>query len=131
MDDILVFARTVQDCRTKYLDDIAEEDFPALKRVTERCNGYDPMVFHELISSTSSPRAKAYRFDVVYSMLASISVPTYHPGPNSNGVRETNGMILSLLDPSREQRQDVIAHLRKIGFFNKEIVRKIIEFSKK
>jgi hypothetical protein len=46
-------------------------------------------------------------------------------------VRETNGMVLSLLDPSRKQRQDVIAHLRKIWVYEKEIVRKIIEFSEK
>jgi hypothetical protein len=131
MDDILVFARVVQDCLTKYLGDIAEEDLPSLKRIAERCHEPDGRVFYEIMSSTSSPLAKGYQFDVVYFMLAAISTPTYNPAPGSDGVSEINGMVLSLLDPSRKQRQDVIAHLRKIGFFEREIVRKIIEFSEK
>jgi len=63
-------------------------------------------------------------------MLAVISAPTYRPS-RGDGVRETNGIVLSLLDPSRKQRQDVIAHLRKIGYFEKEIIKKIIKFSEK
>jgi hypothetical protein len=131
MDDVLVFARVTEDCRTKYLEDIAEEDLPSLKRIAERCNRYDGRLFYEIMSSTSSPLAKAYRFEVIYSMLATISVPTFRLAADSDRIRETNGMILSLLDPSRKQRQDVIAHLRKIGFLEKDRVKKIIEFSEK
>jgi hypothetical protein len=130
MDDLFVFARTVKDCLTKYLEDIAEEDLPALKRIAERCNRYDGLIFHEILTSASRPLANQQELDVVYSMLAAISAPTYRPY-RGDGVRETNGMVLSLLDPSRKQRQDVIAHLCKIGFFEKEIVKKIIEFSEK
>jgi hypothetical protein len=129
MDDLLVFARVTQDCHTKYLEDIAEEDLPSLKRIAERCNKYDGFLFHEIMESGSSPIP--YRFDVVYSMLATISVPTFRLASNSDGIRQTNGMVLSLLDPSRKQRQDVIAHLRRIGFFEKDIVQKIIDFSEK
>ena len=131
MDDLLVFARTVQDCLTKYLEDIAE-DLPSLKRIAERCNRYDGLLFHEILTSASRPLANQQELNVVYSMLAAISVPTYRPSPpGSDGVRETNGMVLSLLDPSRTQRQDVIAHLRRIGFFEKDMVKKVIEFSEK
>jgi hypothetical protein len=131
MDDILVFAKVTQDCRTKYLEDIAEEDLPSLKRIAERCNIYDAKLFYEMTSSVPLPQRKAYSFEMLYSMLGSISLPTVRSVPGSDGIEETNGMVLSLLDPSRKQRQDVIAHLRKIGFFEKDIVKKIIEFSEK
>jgi hypothetical protein len=128
-DDLLVFARVTQDCHTKYLEDIAEEDLPSLKRIAVRCNRFDGLLFHEIMGSGSSPIP--YSFLVVHSMLATISVPTFRLAADSDSIRETNGMVLSLLDPSRKQRQNVIAHLRKIGFFEKDIVKKVIEFSEK